>query len=86
MLCAYYFLYNTLENTEHAPKLKIIDNEAPAALKWLLHKNITVVQLDPPTYPQKKRSRTCYINISKSVLWKYYRQETRIVLFICGIK
>ena len=33
MLCAYYFLYNTLKNTEHAPKLKIIDNEAPAALK-----------------------------------------------------
>ena len=48
MLRAYDVLYDTLENGGHAPKLKMMDNEAPAALTQLLQKRMTVVKLAPP--------------------------------------
>ena len=48
MLRAYDLLYDTLENAAQAQKLNIMDNGASIALKCLLQKMITVVQLAPP--------------------------------------
>ena len=48
MLSAYEILYYTLENAGHATKLNMMENEVSTALKLLLQKIGTVVQLDPP--------------------------------------
>ena len=48
MLRAYDLLYDTLENAAQAQKLNIMDNGASIALKCLLQKIRTVVQLAPP--------------------------------------
>ena len=47
MLCAYDILYDALEHAVHATKLNKIDNAEYTALKHLLQKRRTVVQLVP---------------------------------------
>ena len=48
MLRTHDVLYNTLENAVQAPRLNIMENEAPTAIKLLLQQIITVAQLAPP--------------------------------------
>ena len=62
MLHAYDVLYHTLENTGHAPKLNIMDNKAPGALKQLLKKGESGTTIST-AYLQNKRSGTCYMGI-----------------------
>ena len=69
MLHAYDVLYYTLENGGNAPKLNITDNEASSALKKMLQKRITVVQLAPP-YTHRRTSAEHAICTVKIILWK----------------
>ena len=47
ILRAYDTLYDAMETTGHSPKLNIMYNESSTALKILLQKSKTVVQLSP---------------------------------------
>ena len=58
----------TLKTTVHEQKLNTVDNEAPTALKMLLQKNKTVVQLAPTLLYRRNASERYICNFKNVIL------------------
>ena len=85
MFYAYYVLYYTLKNAGHAPKLNIMDNEAPSALKILFQKGITVGQLAPPQI-QRRKTEERAIHTFKNHFVAGLASVDKKIIFIYGVE